>query len=82
MNTAQTLRIGPEVRNWIGPDGKELHGYCRVCGGDCGDEYGTHPAGCFYGGPAALSCFWMIADGCDRYHGEGEGMPLHPKVDR
>jgi hypothetical protein len=75
-----TMRIGPEIRDWVGPDGKQPRGDCSDCGGDCGDPCGTHPAGCFCGGPGELSCYWMIADGCDRYHGEGSGGPLYPKV--
>ncbi len=44
---------------------------CPECGGNCAPECGRHPAGCVYGGWGYG--YWMVADGCDRSHGEDEG---------
>lgn len=65
--TAQEMRIGPERRDW---KGEEPKGDCPVCGGDCAPECGKHPAGCIYGGWCDASAYWMIVEGCERYHGD------------
>jgi hypothetical protein len=39
---------------------------CPVCGGDCGEECGVHPAGCTYGGFS--EGFWLVAEGCKFDH--------------
>jgi len=65
----RALRIGPMVKDWVG-EGPE--GLCSQCGGQCdGDDCGLHAAGCIYGGPTKQTAYWMIADGCYLYHGEG-----------
>lgn len=39
---------------------------CKQCGGNCGDECGTHPAGCIYGGFSYG--YWMVDEECGRLH--------------
>lgn len=67
--TERILRLGPERKDW--PSGPKP-GSCSECGGECdGSECGLHAAGCVYGGPTTQTAYWMIADGCPLYHGEG-----------
>ena len=69
--TGTKMTFGPERRNW--PHDPPL-GDCPECGGDCSpEECGRHPAGCMYGGPTEATAYWLIAAGCDRYHGETQG---------
>lgn len=45
-------------------------GICQSCGGQCdGGECGLHAAGCVFGGPNG-GAYWLIAEGCDLWHGE------------
>jgi hypothetical protein len=67
------MRIGPEVRNWVG---KEPKGDCSVCGGQCSPACGFHPAGCVFGGFSNSTSYWMIAEGCNLYHGEVDSNEL------
>jgi hypothetical protein len=61
------FRLGPEKRDW---KGEEPKGNCPECGGQCSPECGLHPKGCIYGGPTEETCYWMIAEDCELYHGE------------
>ena len=68
MNAPIEMRIGPLRRDW--PHDTPA-GDCAECGGDCdGDDCGLHAAGCFYGGFTEQSSYWMIAEGCPRWHGD------------
>jgi hypothetical protein len=60
------MRFGPEWDDEIA--NKRPQGDCPDCGGECSPECGKHPLGCFYGGMP--SGWWMIAEGCELYHGE------------
>ena len=64
---AQLMTIGPMERDFVG---KEPKGDCPECGGQCAPTCGRHPAGCIYGGFTEETAYWLIAEGCDRYHGE------------
>ncbi len=63
------MRLGPLVKDWKkeGPKGA-----CPECGGQCEPECGIHPMGCTFGGFSEQTSFWMIVEGCDLYHGEGD----------
>ncbi len=63
------LRFGPEHPvGWWGDDPHP--GDCATCGGQCdGPDCGLHAAGCVFGGPDR-GAYWMIADGCELWHGE------------
>lgn len=68
MNEPQAMRIGPVCREWVGVQPK---GECPECGGQCAPECGIHPKGCIFGGFTEATSYWMIAEGCELYHGEG-----------
>ena len=61
------MRIGPIRREWRGEEPKDK---CPDCGSQCAPECGVHPAGCIYGGFTEQTSYWLIATGCDLYHGE------------
>lgn len=65
----QLLAFGPEHPvDWWGDH--EHPGGCGTCGGQCdGPDCGFHAAGCVFGGPGGAA-YWMIADGCQLWHGE------------
>jgi hypothetical protein len=67
-DTDRSLMIGPEHPGaWW--DEHSPEGDCRKCGGECdGDDCGLHSAGCIFGGFSYG--YWLIADGCPRFHGE------------
>ena len=74
MSEPLKMRIGPLRREW---PHETPPGDCVECGGDCdGDDCGLHAAGCFYGGFTAGSSYWMIVDGCPRWHGDAAGGTL------
>lgn len=59
--------LGPMRKDW---QQARPAGDCE-CGGDCAPKCGFHPAGCIFGGYTADTAFWMIVEGCERYHGDG-----------
>ena len=63
----QRTQFGPLFRDWIGNSPK---GDCPDCGGQCAPECGIHPKGCVFGGPSDDTVYWLIAKGCELYHGE------------
>ena len=67
MSGPQAMRFGPERKDFVGIEPK---GECEHCGGQCSPECGKHPKGCFYGGSTNQSAYWMIANGCELYHGD------------
>lgn len=67
MSERVAMRIGPSHPDeWW--DTHNRAGDCKQCGSDCGDDCGTHPAGCIFGGFS--DGYWMIVEGCTRFHGE------------
>lgn len=69
-NRILAMTFGPLTKDWPHEDAE---GLCPECAGSCdGPECGTHVAGCIYGGPTERSSYWLIAEGCPRYHGEAD----------
>ncbi len=67
MGPMTTTRIGPMRRDF---GGAKTPGDCQDCGGQCSPACGEDPLGCVYGGVTVDRAFWLIADGCELYHGE------------
>ena len=72
MAESKKMRIGPEhPDSWWGKHNP--NGDCPDCGGECDDGCGLHKAGCIFGGFSYG--YWLIAEGCPKFHGEGSEVP-------
>lgn len=67
MKDYKKFTIGPMVKEWKNNPPK---GDCPECGSQCSPTCGMHPNGCIFGGFTEQTSYWLIADGCELYHGE------------
>ncbi len=67
MTEPQQMSIGPLKKDFVSGRPK---GECPECGSDCAPECGRHPAGCIWGGFTEVTSYWLVAEGCDRFHGD------------